>query len=73
MDWEDARPHIGERPASGSPRNAHELDLPGLRFRTVRKFPYLVFYVERKTEIDVWRALHGARDISAWMREPRED
>ena len=61
---------IGERPASGSPRHAHELDLPGLRFKSVGKFPYLVFYVEREADIDVWRVLHGARDIPAWMRPP---
>ena len=70
---EDALRQIGERPALGSPRYAHELDLPGLRFRTIGKSPYLIFYVERETEIDVWRVLHGARDIPAWMAEPRED
>ena len=68
---EDARRRIGEQPAAGSPRYAHGLDIPGLRSRTVRGFPYLVFYVERSADIDVWRVLHGARDIPAWMREPR--
>ena len=68
---EDARRRIGEQPAAGSPRYAHELDIPGLRSRTVRRFPYLVFYVERPADIDVWRVLHEARDIPAWMREPR--
>ena len=66
---EDARRDIGAQPASGSLRYAHELDVPGLRFRTVRKFPYLVFYVEREAEIDVWRVLHGGRNIPVWMRE----
>ncbi len=70
---EDARRQIGERPVSGSPRHAHELDIPGLRFRSVRRFPYLVFYVEREADIDVWRVLHGARDIPAWMRQPDEE
>ena len=60
---EDARRQIGAHPATGSPRYAHELDIPGLRFRTVKRFPYLVFYVEREAEIDVWRVLHGTRDI----------
>lgn len=64
---------IGEYPGAGSSRYAHELDLPGLRFRTIGKFPYLVFYVEREAEIDVWRVLHGARDIAAWMRDPDGD
>ena len=70
---EDACRQIGARPATGSPRYAHELDIPGLRFRTVKRFPYMVFYVERAAEIDVWRVLHGARDIPAWMQESRED
>ena len=44
---EDTRRHIGEQPGRGSPRYAHELDIPGLRFQSAGKFPYLVFYVER--------------------------
>ena len=70
---EDALRLVGEQPAAGSPRYAHELDVPGLRFRPMGEFPYLVFHVEGKAEVDVWRVLHGARDIPAWMREPRED
>ena len=64
---------IGAQPAAGSPRYAHELDIPGLRFRKVGKFPYLVLHVETEAQVDVWRVLHGARDIPAWMREPRGD
>ena len=70
---QDTFRQIDEHPATGSPRYAHELDIPGLRFRTVGKFPYLVFYVEQEAEVDVWRILHGARDMKARMREPRED
>ena len=69
---EDTLQQIGERAASGSPRHAHELDVPGLRFRSVGRFPYLVFYVERDADIDVWRVLHGARDIPSWL-QPREE
>ena len=36
-------------------------------------FPFLVFHVEREGEIDVWRVLHGARDIPAWMQPPPEE
>ena len=36
-------------------------------------FPYLVSYVEREADIDVWRVLHAARDIPAWLPEPLED
>ena len=70
---EDAFRLVGEQPAAGSPRYAHELDIPGLRFRPTGKFPYLVFHVEGEVEVEVWRVLHGTRDIPAGMREPRED
>lgn len=58
---------IGNRPGTGSPRYAHELGLPGLRSRKLRKFPYLVFYLEREDHIDVWRVLHAQRDIPSWI------
>jgi toxin ParE1/3/4 len=61
---------IADRPASGSPRYPNELGLPGLRSRMLRRYPYLVFYVERDDHIDVWRVLHAHRDIPVWMREP---
>lgn len=38
--------HIGRHPATGSPRYAHELSLPGLRFWALKRYPQLVFYVE---------------------------
>lgn len=65
----DAYRAIGSRPGIGSPRYAHELELPGLRSRKLRKFPYLVFYLERDDHIDVWRVLHAQRDIPSWMNE----
>ena len=61
---------IADRPAAGSPRYAHELALPGLRSRELKRYPYLVFYIERDDHIDVWRVLHARRDIPAWMQEP---
>jgi toxin ParE1/3/4 len=45
--------HIGRHPATGSPRYAHELDLPGLRCWQVKAYPHLVLYVERDDHIDV--------------------
>ena len=64
---ERAYRHIGRHPASGSTRYAHELDLPGLRCWLVKPYVYLVFYVEHKDHVDVWRILHGQRDIPAWL------
>lgn len=67
---EDAFQHMGRHPGTGSPRYAHELNLPGLRSWPLTRYPYLVFYVEREHHIDVWRVLHAQRDIPAWMHEP---
>ncbi len=66
---EQAYAHIGKHGATGSPRYAHELNLPGLRFWPLTRYPYLVFYIEQEDHIDVWRVLHGQRDIPAWMRQ----
>lgn len=67
---EQAYTHIGRNPGTGSPRYAHELNLPGLRAWQLARYPHVVFYVERPDHIDVWRVLHGQRDIPAWMRVP---
>lgn len=69
---EQAYLHISRHPAANSPRYAHELNLPGLRLWALARHSYLVFYVERPDHIDVWRVLHGMRDIPAWMQEPDE-
>jgi toxin ParE1/3/4 len=59
---------IAGHPGAGSLRYAYELGIPDLRMRIVQGYPYLVFYVERDNEIDVWRVLHAERDIPAWMQ-----
>lgn len=59
---------IGAQPGLGSPHYAQELRIPGLRHQPIRRYPYLVFYVERSRFVDVWRVLHGQRDIPAWMK-----
>lgn len=69
---ERAYNHIGAHPAMGSPRYAVELDLPGLRSWPLARYPHIVFYCERDDYVDVWRVLHGKRDIARWMREPPE-
>jgi toxin ParE1/3/4 len=67
---ESAFQAIGRQPGTGSPRYGYELDLPGPRGRLLRRFPYLVFYVERDDHADVWRVLHAHRDIPAWLQMP---
>lgn len=70
-DLEQAYTHIGRHPTIGSPRYAHELNLPGLRSWPLTRHPHLVFYVETPGHIEVWRVLHGRRDIPVWMQEPQ--
>lgn len=66
---EEAYAHIARHPATGSPRYVHALDLPGLRCWPLTRYPHLVFYVELPDHIDVWRVLHGKRDIPAWLAD----
>lgn len=70
---EDAYTLLGQHPALGTSRYAHELDIPGLRSLPLRRFPYVIFYLEQEDHIDVWRVLHGRREIPALMREPDHD
>lgn len=67
---EAAYKQIGAHPQTGSLRYAHELDLPDLRFQPLRRFPYLIFYIENSDQVDIWRVLHGQRDIPVWLQEP---
>ena len=66
---EKAYGQIGRNPGTGSPRYAHELNLPGLRAWPLTRYPHLVFYVEHPDHIDVWRVLHGKQDIPTWTQE----
>lgn len=65
---ENAYAHLGRHPLSGSPRFAHELNLPDLRAWPVKGYPWLVFYVDRERYLEVWRVLHAEQDIPAWLR-----
>lgn len=67
---EQAYMHIRRHPATGSTRYA--LNLAGLRFWPLRRYPYLVFYVERSDYVDVWRVLQGQRDVPAWMQDSED-
>ena len=65
---EQAFRRIGRNLAIGSPRYAYELGLEGLRAWPLRRFPYLIFYIEQPHALEVWRVLHGQRDIPSWMQ-----
>ena len=68
-ELERAYRHIQRHPGAGSPRYAHALGLPGLRSWPLKRFPYLVFYFESPEVVEVWRVLHGSRDVPAWLDE----
>lgn len=69
---ERAYRHIADHPASGFLRYAHEMDLPDLRYWPLKRFPHLVFYVDRDDHVDVWRILHGERDMPKWLHDQEE-
>jgi len=69
---EHAYLQLASQPAIGSPRYAHELNLPGLRSWPLQRYPYLLFYVDLPNHIDVWRVLHNQRDIPAWLHEDHD-
>ena len=66
---EKAFGQIIRQPRAGSPRYAHEFNLPGLRCWRLTRFPQLVFYFELDASIDVWRVLHGQRDLPGEIGE----
>jgi toxin ParE1/3/4 len=35
----------------------------------LQRYPYLIFFVELPNHIDIWRVLHGQRDIPAWLHD----
>jgi toxin ParE1/3/4 len=60
---------IEAHPESGSPRYAHELNLPQLRFWPLHRFPHALFYIEHADHLDVIRCVHMRRDMPASLRE----
>ena len=57
--------HIGRHPGTGSPRYAHELNIPNLRFWPITRFAYLLLYIEHDDFVDLIRVIHMSRDIPA--------
>lgn len=68
-ELEHATRHIESSPATGSPRYAHELNIPQLRFWRLKRFPYALFYVEHGDHLDVIRCVHMSRDIPACLQD----
>lgn len=60
---ETALLHLQSFPGTGSNRYAQMSPHAHLRFWTLKRFPYAVFYIERDTVIAIVRVLHQASDI----------
>ena len=69
-DFDRAVAHISRFPETGSPKYGYEPSLAGVRFWPLKVFPFLIFYIEAEHHIDVWRVLHGSRDIAAALHDP---
>lgn len=62
--------HLSRQPGSGSPHYGHELSLRALRSWPLRSFPYLVLYFELPASVEIWRVLHGRREIPVHLQPP---
>jgi len=60
---------ISRFPALGSPRYAFERGVAEIRYWPLKKFPYMIFYLEQERHIDVWRVLHSHMDIAEQLRD----
>ena len=69
-ELDEAFGHLANFPQSGTLRWSHELGIPELRSWSLQRFPYIVFYVDSPFALDVWRVLHGRRDIPASLAPP---
>lgn len=69
-ELDEAFGHLTNYPQSGTLRWSHELGIPELRSWSLQRFPYIVFYVDRPSALDVWRVLHARRDIPASLAPP---
>jgi toxin ParE1/3/4 len=60
---------VCSQPGIGTLRLAQELDITGLRSVSVRRFPYLIGYLDHEDHIEVWRIVHERRSWDAWQGE----
>lgn len=64
--------HLRANPSIGSPLIGESCKRPGLRAWPVRGFPYLICYFDTPDHVDVWRILHGARDLGSLLVDEAE-
>lgn len=70
LDFDKAIAMISQFPGTGSPRYGYEVELEGMRYWSMKRFPYLIFYMEKEHCIDVWRVMHSSMDIGSELDDP---
>jgi toxin ParE1/3/4 len=55
-------------PGAGSPKYGERMKVEGLRSQPLGHFPYVILYVPRLDRLEVWRVLHGRRDIPSRLK-----
>jgi toxin ParE1/3/4 len=70
-ELEAAISHLLRHPLAGSLRYAYELEIPDLRSWSLKRFPYLIFYLADEEHLDIWRVFHAHRDIPAYLSSER--
>lgn len=58
---------LSATPAAGSARLDEALNLGGARTWSLRTYPYLIVYFDRADRVEIWRVLHGQRDLEALL------
>jgi len=59
---ERALGHIGEFPESGATRLCVEAGLDGVRYWSLERYPFIIFYRPEADCVEVWRVLHSHGD-----------
>jgi len=68
-EFENAISLLIRYPLTGSLRFAYELEIPELRSWSLKKFPYMIFYVPNDEHLDIWRVLHARRDVPTFLHD----
>ena len=66
---EEALRRISRLPTIGSSRYGHLVQIPELRHWPMKRFPYLLFYIEKENCIELSRVLHTSVDIPSWLND----
>ena len=66
--YQSALEALAAHPGAGSPRYGVSLDIAGLRSWPLERFPYLIFYIDQRDHIEIWRVLHGSREVTSLLK-----